>query len=223
MIVRIKIFYFQSIICRHLKKLEVKKSMPKPPEIIETIGDKVPTPSFKGKVSNSLTAAWEARDLNKDKLKYTVYLKRTDSRNWIPVKEDITETQLDLDTQLYQDGKYVLRVTADDTLSNPPSLAKSNELVSSPFIIDSTAPVAANFSVTGNRLVFTVEDKTSLISKVWYSFDGKLWYPVFPVDMLNDSKLENFDFSINNLQSKKMIFLKVMDEFDNCKVFQEEW
>jgi len=166
--------------------------------------------------------AWEAVDPNKDKLKYNIYLKKYNAQNWFLIKEDLDEKTLQLDTRLFQDGKYVLRVTADDSLANPPSLSKSSDMVSSPFLIDSTAPVVTNFSVIGNRLQFTVEDKTSIISNVLYSFDGKLWFPVFPVDLLNDSKNETFDFSLANLQGKKFIFLKVMDEFENCKVFQEE-
>jgi hypothetical protein len=43
------------------------------------------------------------------------------------------------------------------------------------------------------------------------------------MDMLNDSKNETFDFNLRNLRAKKFIFLKVMDEFENCKVFQEEF
>ena len=108
-------------------------------------------------------------------------------------------------------------------LSNPPSISKSNELESSPFLIDSTAPVVTGFSVTGNRISFAVEDKTSIIADVLYSFDGNLWYPVFPKDMLNDSKNENFEFNLSKLKAKKFIFLKVMDEYENCKVFQEEF
>jgi hypothetical protein len=103
-------------------------------------------------------------------------------------------------------------------------MSKSTTLISSPFLIDSTAPVVTNYSVQQRRVIFTVSDKTSLVAKVLYSYDGKIWFPVFPVDMIADSKTENYDFNLNDMDKSKnkYIFIKVMDEFDNCKVFQKE-
>ena len=140
------------------------------------------------------------------------------------LKEDITTPGTTLDTQLFEDGKYLLKVIADDSLANPPSMSKFTTLISSPFLIDSTAPVVTNYSVQRRRVIFTVSDKTSLVAKVLYSYDGKIWFPVFPVDMIADSKTENYDFSLNDIDASKnkYIFIKVMDEFDNCKVFQKE-
>jgi hypothetical protein len=135
----------------------------------------------------------------------------------------MTLNKLTIDTQLYEDGKYLLKVVADDSLANPPAIRKTHTMTSSPFLIDSTAPVVKNFTVTGKRIGFTVTDATSNIAKVLYSFDGKLWYPVFPKDMINDSRSESFDFNLNPSQNKKIIFLKVIDEFENAKVFQEEF
>jgi hypothetical protein len=218
-----RVYYIQSNLGPQLKKIEVKKPTPKKPVNVYNPDIKTKTTSKKAKDNNYLIVTWEAGDLNKDKLKYNISIKKYNAQNWILIKEDINEKKLQLDTQLFQDGKYVLRVKADDSLSNPPSLSKSNAMVSSPFLIDSTAPVVTNFSVTGNRIQFTVEDKTSIVSNVFYSLDSKLWYPVFPVDMLNDSKTEAFDFDLKNLRAQKYIFLKVMDEFENCNVFQEEF
>jgi hypothetical protein len=220
---RFSIYYIKSNLGPQVKKIEIKKTAPKPSVVVFNSNSKTKSSSPKAKNTNRLTIKWEAADLNKDKLKYNVYLKKFNSRNWISVKEDITEKSMELDTQLFQDGKYELRVVADDSLANPPDMSKSSDMVSSPFLIDSTAPVITNFTVTGNRIQFKVEDKSSIISDVLYSFDGQLWYPVFPVDMLNDSRSENFDLKLNNLQAKKFIFLKVMDEYENCKVFQEEF
>jgi hypothetical protein len=220
---RFQVYYIQSNLGPQLKKIEVKKPAAKPPIDAPNPDIKTEAALGKAKDSNYLIVTWEASDPNKDKLKYNIYLKKYNAQDWILIKEDFDEKTLHLDTRLYQDGRYVLRVAADDSLSNPPSLSRSSDMVSVPFLIDSTAPEVANFSVTGNRIQFTAADNTSIISNVFYSFDGKLWYPVFPVDMLNDSKNETYDFNLANLQGKKFIFLKVMDEYENCKVFQEEF
>jgi sugar lactone lactonase YvrE len=217
---RFKVFYIQSNISPQLNKTEIKKPTSTPGR--DPSDMKTKSPPQKTANSNYLIARWRAVDRNEDKLKYSVYIKKYNARNWILVKEDITGTELKLNTELYQDGKYLLRVEVDDSLSNPPAMAKSQALVSAPFLIDSTAPVISNFSAVGTRIRFNVVDQTSIIANVLYSFDGKLWYPVFPVDMINDSKSETFDVDLKNLRSKTFIFLKALDEFGNCSVFQEE-
>jgi len=203
-----------------LEKIDIKKPAPMPVSVSTDIKTK-PAPE-KAAGSNYLIARWKAVDRNTDKLKYNIYIKKYSARNWILVKEDTTESELKLNTDLYQDGKYLLRVVVDDSLSNPPAMAKSQDLVSAPFLIDSTAPVISNFSAVGTRLRFNVVDQTSIIARVLYSFDGKIWYPVFPVDMINDSKSETFDVDLKDLGSRNFIFLKALDEFGNCSVFQEE-
>lgn len=211
-----KVYYVQSNLSPQLKKIEIIKPLPRKNLNRKSNGKEV-------KNNNYLDVWWRAADRNKDKLKYNIFIKKYTAKHWILVKEDITENRLELNTELYEDGKYLLRVAADDSLANPPSLAQSTTMESTPFLIDSTAPVVTDFSVTGKRILFLVKDKTSVISRVLYSFDGKLWYPVFPIDMINDSKSEKFDFNLKDLPVKKFIFLKVMDEFDNCKVFQKEF
>jgi sugar lactone lactonase YvrE len=211
----VKVYYIQSNLKPQLKKVEVTKSKGR---LVKTKN------GYKHeKKPNRLNVRWTAEDLNKDKLKYNIYIKKYNSGNWILIKEDTPEDKMELDTQLYEDGKYLIRVTADDELANPPATARSHSMESLPFLIDSTAPVVSAFSVSGKRVTFSVTDQTSIVARVLYSFDGELWYPVFPVDLLNDSKTETFDFNLNSLPGKKFIFLKVMDEFDNWKVFQEEF
>ena len=218
-----RVYYIQSNLKPQLKKIEIKKQEEK----------KKPLPSKESEQAknqvdmNHLILQWHSSDPNKDKLKYNLFLRRITDKTWIPLKEDITTSKTTLDTQLFEDGKYLLKVTADDSLSNPPSMSKSTTLISSPFLIDSTAPVLANFSIKSGprrRVIFTVNDKTSLVAKVLYSYDGKIWFPVFPVDMIADSKTESYDFTLNDIDAAKnrYIFFKVMDEFDNCKVFQKE-
>ena len=90
------------------------------------------------------------------------------------------------------------------------------------FTIDSTAPVLSGFQRTGEFVTFRVKDRISVISKVQYSFSGEKWYPLNPVDKINDSKSESFKLSKNFLKGKKLIFFKITDEYNNSKVFQKE-
>ena len=110
---------------------------------------------------------------------------------------------------------------ADDALDNTPAWIKTATKISSPFIIDSTAPVLSEFSVAGGNVSFTASDESSALALVNYSLDGKEWFPVFPEDMVTDSKSEKFNFVLNNPKNSRVLFIKVIDEFDNYKVFQK--
>jgi len=39
--------------------------------------------------------------------------------------------------------------------------------------------------------------------------------------MITDSKVEKFKFALNNPKNSRVLFVKVVDEFDNYKVFQK--
>jgi sugar lactone lactonase YvrE len=214
-----KVYYIQSNLSPRMKKIEIKK----PTRAAAARTPDAKTPARKNNGNDYLMVSWSADDPNNDKLKYNVSIKKYNAKNWILIEKDLTERKLKLNTVLFQDGKYLLRVEADDSLSNPPAMARVSVLDSSPFLIDSTAPVVTGFSVSGTRVSFTVKDQTSIVSRVLYSFDGKLWYPVFPVDMIADSSTETYDLDLKNPRSRKFIFIKVMDEFDNRSVFQEEF
>ncbi|HEX7503315.1 MAG TPA: hypothetical protein VF451_07820, partial [Acidobacteriota bacterium] len=88
-------------------------------------------------------------------------------------------------------------------------------------IVDSTAPALSEFSAAGNNIRFTASDESSAVVQVLYSFDGKEWYPVFPEDMIGDSRSEKFNLSLNNPKNSRVLFLKLIDEYNNYKVFQK--
>ncbi|MCP4220567.1 MAG: hypothetical protein GY765_38425, partial [bacterium] len=137
-------------------------------------------------------------------------------------KKELSKNKTTIDTRLFDDGKYQLKVVADDGPSNPPTMALSHQLVNTSFLIDSTAPLLTGFTRQGKKIAFTVTDAVSIISHVRYSYDGKMWFPLFPVDKISDSKKESYDFVLKDIVGKKIIFIKVADEYKNSKVFQEE-
>lgn len=230
-----RIYYVQANLRPQLKKIDIKKPGKTPTFQVMATGGTGDAGSMaaasaanrREPADHYLILGWQADDPNKDKLKYNLYLKKTTASDWLLFKEDITTSRITLNTRLYEDGEYRLKVNADDSLANPPDMVETASLISSPFLVDSTAPELTNFSITsaqGRRVVFTVTDKTSLVAGVYYSYDGELWFPVFPVDMIADSKSENYDFKLKvmNNEKNKSIFIKVTDEYDNSKVFQKE-
>ena len=209
-----RVYYLQTNLKPRMKTIEIKKSNHKKSRLNQKKNTSKP-----GKY---LQVKWMAQDPNNDELKYSVYLKKTSDRNWIPIKMDFGENTLKLDMELFEDGLYVMKVNVDDSLDNPPSTSISASKISKSFLIDSTAPRLSELVRSGNQIKFKVMDLTSLISEVLYSYDGKLWYPVIPDDMINDSKLENYMFRLKPVNKRKNIFIKIVDEFGNSKVYQKE-
>jgi hypothetical protein len=211
----LKSYYIQSNLTPQVKSVVVQRNTPKSQSGQK---DKV-KPN-----SKSLAVEWSAVDPNGDTLKYNVFLRKVGDKKWIPFKTDVTSPKTRIPTELYEDGSYTLKITADDSLSNPPSQSRSHTLTSQSFLIDSTAPVLGDFALQTNQMTFTVIDNLSVVKNVLYSFDGKLWFPLAPTDMIADSSSESFKVSLNKLirKGKNVIFLKLIDEFDNTKVYQKE-
>lgn len=211
-----RVFYLQKNLKPQIKNVRVIK-----PEVKRN-GVKNDKDASQRKMSKSLEVKWEASDLNRDVLNYTIFIKKENDREWIPFKKNITDTRVNLMTEFYEDGLYELKLVVDDSLSNPPSMAGSNTIISKPFIIDSTAPELSDMTLKGNEITFNVKDRTSLVSEVLYSYDGELWYPLIPEDMITDSMSERYVFKLQPDSQKKIVFFKVSDEYHNSKVYQRE-
>lgn len=168
-----------------------------------------------------LHVSWDAADANGDRLNYTASLRRLGGSEWLPLRADLREKWLYLDCELVADGKYQLRIQADDALDNPPAWVRTAVRVSPPFVIDSTAPQLAEFAVEGRTVRFKAEDQASAVALAQYSFDGKDWVPVFPDDRIGDSRTETYRFELDNAKNSRLLLIRLSDELGNDKVFQK--
>jgi len=171
------------------------------------------------------TISWEAEDPNKDKLSYSVFIKEEKEKDWREIKRDYTENLISLDTFLFQDGLYRIKLVASDILSNPPEQALKSEKVSVPFFIDNTPPNVEGFSIkeiSGKRVVsFIARDNITPIKEVFYSYEWGKWYVAFPKDGICDSTLEEFSLEIPN--DINYIVVKVVDALDNVTVVRKSF
>ncbi len=195
-------------------KPEISQVLVQTPEEIKPVVETVPPRKY-------LHISWEASDPNQDRLNFNLFLQKFPGGEWLPLRSDVREKWLYLDCELFADGKYLLKVQADDGLDNTPSWIKTAAKVSLPFIIDSTAPLLSEFALAGGSVRFTASDESSAVAQVEYSFDGKSWRPVFPEDMISDSRSEKFNFVPNNPKNLRVLFIKVADKYGNYKVFQK--
>jgi len=195
-------------------KPEIDQIMLQKPSERKPVADTTPPKKY-------LHVSWEATDPNQDRLNFNLFLQKLPGSEWVPLRGNFQEKWLYLDSELFADGKYLLKVQADDGLDNTPAWTKTASKISPPFVIDSTAPVLSEFSFAGGSVSFAASDESSALSLVSYSLDGKDWYPIFPEDMITDSKLEKFKFILSNPKNSRVLFVKIVDEFDNYKVFQK--
>ena len=180
---------------------------------------------FQGKKeyqSGMQMAGWNAEDANDDKLSFLIQFRGENERNWRNLKKNSADNFVMWDTHTMADGKYRLRVVADDSLDNPQGRAHTFERVSEYFLVDNTSPVISNISITPKddhtvTVSFKVSDTVSDIDRVEASIDAGAWQEAFPVDMITDSKSENFQFDmkVENRAGEHTVSVRAMDQFHN--------
>jgi hypothetical protein len=167
--------------------------------------------------------SWEAADDNGDELIYSIYFRGEKESEWRPLKKDVEEKFHTLEADSLADGKYIIKVVASDSPSNPKPVALSAELVSAQFNVDNTPPQiqVANQAVQGRTAVvrFRASDSVSALRKAEVSLDGKEWEMVFSVDGIVDSKAEEFEVKTGTLDpGEHTVALRVYDGTGNVAI-----
>ena len=199
---------------------------PGPPEGVRRPREsRTPSNSNSGGDGTKYTASWKVKDENSDTLQFNVYYRGIDETNWKLLKEELKQTSYALDTTLMSDGRYVIKVSATDKLSNPPNFAKSTEKVSDPFDIDNSQPTVTEITATANedqtyQITCTAADPFSYIQKAVYKIDSdEHWQVIFPDDGIFDSKRETLVLHTNSLPAgEHTITIRVTDAAGNTGV-----
>lgn len=144
---------------------------------------------------------WTAEDRNGDKIVYDVFYKEVGDADFKLLRGDLNENFIAIDGQSLADGRYVFRIVARDTPSNPLTLALSGERATEPVSIDNTAPiVTASGSpvITGDkaRVSFDATDAASYVTRAEYSVNGGEWKSVYSDDGISDSPRERYTIEI---------------------------
>lgn len=140
---------------------------------------------------------WTTEDRNGDKLVYDVYYKEVADSNFKLLRGDMTDAFLAIDGQSLADGRYVFKIVARDTPSNPLPLALAGERVTEPIDIDNAPPVVTPFGtpqIVGDkaRVTFEATDAASYLTRAEYSVNGNEWKQVYADDGISDSPRERY-------------------------------
>ncbi|MFN9429050.1 MAG: hypothetical protein ACK6DX_02775 [Acidobacteriota bacterium] len=168
-------------------------------------------------------ARWLALDDNQDTLEFSLEIRGAGEQTWKPLKDKLRERYYSWDMTGFADGRYQLKVTATDAPANPLNQGLKAEAVSTPFLIDNTAPVISELaaSPSGNRfsLRFRAIDKWSVVTKAEVALNGGDWRLVEPTVRLADSKELEFQLLLDRpAPGEVTIAVRLTDEFDNQSV-----
>jgi hypothetical protein len=194
-----------------------------------------PIPTVKDR--RMIAVKWRAHDDNDDTLTYDVYYRGDGETHWKLLRSDVDERYVNLESDMFPDGGYAIRVVASDAPSHSADEALTGEAVSPRFEVDNTPPriesLAAKAEGDKIRVTFRAVDDFSPVSHAEYSIDADDWQIVEPVGQISDSKSESYDFRVsvpqdeaasksapkaNASSNEHTIIVRVYDRFENMGV-----
>ena len=150
------------------------------------------------------TIVWKAVDPNNDTLRFALYYKARDEKEWKLIDDKLVTPQLPLSVSGVADGHYRFKVVASDELGNPPGQGLYGELVSDEVVVDNTPPRFEHKSVDvigrKARIRLEVADNLSILSSLRVDIDNGDTYPVLPQDGIQDQRRETFDWMTPELK-----------------------
>jgi hypothetical protein len=180
-----------------------------------------PTQTLSHGSGSQIQVTWQADDPDGDRLLYSLYFRGEDEKEWKLLRANIAENSLLLDGDVLADGRYYFRVIASDQPSNAANVARTDELVSSPVLIDNTPPVvtlsAPRRSNDRVEVDADVLDQTSPLRRFEYSLDAGPWTPVEAADGVTDSPREQYHIAIDRLRAgEHLLVVRAYDTANNA-------
>jgi hypothetical protein len=176
------------------------------------------------KSGTSITLKWKVENPDKDDLRYRLEYRLIGSPVWydaLEPRETLTKTTYSWETADLPEGRYKVRITASDEISNPPERVRRHDLESGIILVDNTPPVVPDLDVVGKRLRGTAIDGVGPIARLEVSVTGTdQWVPYFPKDGVFDESREEFDVDLSALapNGHAQLTVRVYDRAGNVVV-----
>lgn len=174
-----------------------------------------------GEPDPRLTIKWKAEARDDDELIYEVRIRPEggDKSQWIKLggEAPVTKKELKWDLGSVPDGVYEAQVVASDEPTNGSARARTDEVVSAPFVVDHKRPSIDEVKVQGSKVSARARDEGSRIIAVHYSIDGGSFHAASPADGLFDGDSEPFEIVLpaDLKPGKHRVVLRARDSFGN--------
>jgi hypothetical protein len=183
-------------------EVTVSYQMPNLPPVVRAVSAER-EPGTPEAPSPNVAVAWDAADPNTDALRYQLHYRMGRRAPWIELKKNLTAGRFTWNTRTVADGRYQLRVTAGDALSNPEG-GKTATRLSEWVVVDNTPPVIGDVETKVTAGVITcalrVVDRTSTVATVEYAVDSADdWQAATASDNMLDSPDETLGFVTKRL------------------------
>lgn len=153
------------------------------------------------KSNSKVNLKWKVDNPDKDKLRYRVSYQLIGTNEWydaLKPNEILTSENYSWETADLPEGRYRIRVSASDELSNPPTRAKNHRLESGVVLVDNTPPTIADLRANGRVIEGVVVDGVGPIQRIEVSVAGsEEWFPFYPKDGIFDEQREEFTADIS--------------------------
>ncbi len=201
-----------------IREVAIASTVPNLAPIVESV--EATRLSGSGK-EGTFKIGYKAKDENDDTLVYKIDFRRVGRDNWIELKDETESDSYEWDGKTVEDGRYEVRVTADDRRSNTPSTKLTGTRISDPIVVDNTGPVIRKYSLekTGKAatLKLQVTDELSVIGKLEYTIDSNAeWKSTLPDDFIFDTTEESFTLLTEDLEpGEHVLALRISDDVGN--------
>lgn len=182
-------------------------------------GGEPPTPPTLGRrmyQRGLQTIQWKADDPDGDPLTYALQYRREGETTWHPLRSDLVDTLFVWDTTSVPDGRYTVRVSANDGLGNSADRALSGVRDSLPVDIDNT-PADVTLTVTGTRVTIVARDAYSGIKLIEVARPGQPWTTVPTDDGVADSREERATVTVPTAGDVAGLVVRVTDVMGNVR------
>ena len=149
------------------------------------------------------TVQWRGVDPNGDALRYRVDVREEGREPWVEVGKDLEASAFTWDTSGLPDGRFRLRVSASDAMSNAVGEEREEAVTSEPFTVDNTPPTLSALTARGAagsiEISGRAEDGQSPIARIEVSVDDDDWRAITPESGLSDERDLAFHARLPNL------------------------
>ncbi len=164
---------------------------------------------------------FKATDANKDTLVYKVDFRKIGRQNWIELKDELTDDDYEWDGKTVEDGRYEVRITANDERSNSVATRLTGSRISDPIVVDNTGPVIRKYALEKSgkaaTLKLQITDELTVIGKLEYTINSNAeWKSTLPDDLVFDTTDESFTIVTEDLDpGEHVIALRIRDDVGN--------